>query len=73
MTGVARARKHFLTFEGTATNSESPLHSTFIRAISAPPEITQPQKDANISRFFMLGPCWNAIRVRAQPGPHPST
>ena len=23
-----------------------------------------------MSRFFMLGPCWNAIRVRAQPGPH---
>ena len=21
-----------------------------------------------MSRFFMLGPCWNAIRVRTQPG-----
>ena len=29
MIGVAQARKHFLTFEGTASNSESPLHSTY--------------------------------------------
>ena len=30
---------HFLTFEGTATVSESLLHSTFIHAISLPPEM----------------------------------
>ena len=32
ITRVAQARKHFLTFEGTATDSESTLYSTFVYA-----------------------------------------
>ena len=34
--------KHFLAFEGTSTESESPLHSTFI---------TRPRQDVNDSLF----------------------
>ena len=39
MTGVAQARKHFLTFKRTATGSESSLHSTYIHATSLPPKM----------------------------------
>ena len=56
MTGVASARKHYLTFEETATDSESPLHSTFIHAILLPTEMfTGPRQDVNDS-FFVLRP-----------------
>ena len=64
ITGVAQARKHFLTFRGTATGSESPFHSTFIYAISLPPEIfTRPRQDAN-DLLFVLRPLCNVIIVR---------
>ena len=44
----------YLTFEGTATDSESPLHSTFIHAILLPPEMfTRPRQDANDSLFVL--------------------
>ena len=39
MTGVSQARKHFLTFKRTATDSESSLHSTYIHATSLPPKM----------------------------------
>ena len=56
------------TSEGTATESESPLQSTFIHAISLPPEMfTRPPQDANDS-LFVLRPWCNAIRVRTPPG-----
>ena len=68
ITGVAQARKHFLTFEGTATDSELPLNSTFIRAILLLPEMfTRPRQDAN-DLFFILRPWCNVIRVRTPPG-----
>ena len=68
ITGAAHARKHILTFEGTATDSESQLHSTFIHAISLPPEMfTRPRQIANDS-LFVLRPWRNAIRVRTPPG-----
>ena len=47
MTGVAHARKRPLNFEGTATDGESSLHSTFIHAISLvrwPTAVTATQK-----------------------------
>ena len=39
MTGVAQARKHFLTFKRTATDTESSLNSTYIHATSLPPKM----------------------------------
>ena len=39
MTWVVQARKHFFSFEETATDSESPLHSTYIHATSLPPKM----------------------------------
>ena len=45
-----------LTFEGTATDSEFPLNSTFIHAILLLPEMfTRPRQDAN-DLFFILRP-----------------
>ena len=53
-----------------ATDSESPLHSTFIRAILLPPEMfTRPRQDVNDS-LFVLRPWCNAIRVRTPPEFH---
>lgn len=53
-TGVALARQRFLTFEGTATDSESPLHSTHIHATSMPPKMfTRLRQDANDSLFVL--------------------
>ena len=50
-----------------ATGSESPLHSTFIRAILLPPEMfTRPRQDVNDS-LFVLRPLCNVIRVRTPP------
>ena len=50
-----------------ATGSESPLHSTLIRAILLPPEIfTRPRQDVNDSLFVLRLWC-NAIRVRTPP------
>ena len=67
MTGVAQACQKFLTLEGMATGSESPLHSTFIRAILLPPEMfTRPRQDVNDS-LFVLRPLCNVIRVRTPP------
>ena len=67
MTGVAQGHKHFLTFRGTATDSESPLHFTFIHAILLSPEMfTRPREDSNDS-LFVLRPWCNAIRVRTPP------
>ena len=52
MTGVAQACQKILTLEGMATGSESPLHSTFIRAILLPPEMfTRPRQDVNDSFY----------------------
>ena len=52
--GVAQARKHFLTFEGTATDNEFPLNSTFIHVILLLPEMfTRPRQGAN-DLFFVL-------------------
>ena len=68
MTRVAQARKHFWTFERTATDNESTLHSTFIHAISLPPTMfTRLRQDANDS-LFVLRPWCNVIRVRTPPG-----
>ena len=54
MTGVVQARKHFLTFERTATDSESSLHSTHIHATLLPPKMfTQLRQDANDSLFVL--------------------
>ena len=54
MTGVAQACQKFLTLEGMATGSESPLHSTFIRAIFLPPEMfARPRQDVNDSLFVL--------------------
>ena len=70
VTGVTKACQHFLTFEGMATESESLLHSTFIRAILLPPEMfTRPQQDASDS-LFVLRPWCNAIGVRTPPTLH---
>ena len=50
MTGVAQARKPFLTFERTATDRESSLPSTDVHATSLPPNMfTRPRQDANDS------------------------
>ena len=66
ITGVAQTRKHFLTFEGTATDSESSLHSTYIHATTLPPKMfTRPRQDANDS-LFLLRPWCNGIRVRTR-------
>ena len=47
---------NFLTFEGAATDSEFPLHFTFIHAILLLPEMfTRPRQDAN-DLFFILRP-----------------
>ena len=65
--GVAQARKHFLTFEGTATDNEFPLNSTFIHVILLLPEMfTRPRQGAN-DLFFVLRSRCNAIRVRTPP------
>ena len=57
-----------LNFEGTATDSEFPLNSTFIHAILLLPEMfTRPRQDAN-DLFFILRPWCNVIRVRTPPG-----
>ena len=69
ITGVAQARKHFLTFEGTAimTDSEFTLHSTFLHASSLPPEVlSRSQQDANDSPFCVTT-MMQAIRVRTPP------
>ena len=52
--GVAQARKHFLTFEGTATDDEFSLNSTFIHVILLLPEMfTRPRQGAN-DLFFVF-------------------
>ena len=67
ITGVAQPCKRLLTFEGTATDSESSLHSTFIHAILLLRDMcTRPRHDANDS-LFVLWPWCNAIRVRTPP------
>ena len=49
---VVQARKHFLTFEGTATDNEFPLNSTFIHDILLLPEMfTRPRQGANQTYF----------------------
>ena len=46
MTGVAQAQQHSLTFEGTTTDSESSLHSTYVHATLLPPNMfTRPRQD----------------------------
>ena len=56
ITGVAQARKQLFTFEGTVTDSESSLHSTYIHATSLPPKMfTQLRQDAN-DLLFVLRP-----------------
>ena len=55
ITGVTQARKHFLTFEGTATDSESTLHSTFVYAsFAATRGVHSIAKDANDEIFVTL-------------------
>ena len=54
--GVVQARKHFLTFEGTATDNEFQLNSTFIHDILLLPEMfTRARQGAN-DLFFVLRP-----------------
>ena len=46
MTGVAQAQQHSLTFEGTTTDSESSLHSSYVHATLLPPNMfTRPRQD----------------------------
>ena len=62
------SRRNNKSFDGTATDSESSLHSTFIHAILLLPEMfTRQRQDANDS-LFVLQPWCNAIRVRTPPG-----
>lgn len=66
--GSRACPSNFLTFEGTATDSESPLQSTYIHAISLPPKkFTPTRQDANESimarNSFYSRPWRNATRV----------
>ena len=69
-TRVALARQRFLTFEGTATDSEFPSRSRMLSIFalfSLPPKMfTRPRQDANDLLFLLRAWC-NAIRVRTSP------